>query len=135
MRNSTISKPLALGACVVAAAALAGCTSPTGGRTFVRSTGPATPPPQFFSVQQVNGNWRDTNGNFTAEFRDGQFQSLAPDTGRSVAVGTYQTLGENQVAIAFKTAAGAESSANCTYQPTVMNCRNPDGRTFSMVRT
>ncbi|MEO0498024.1 MAG: hypothetical protein AAF141_11780 [Pseudomonadota bacterium] len=121
--------------CAIAGVALVGCTSVNSGRTFVRSSGPVTQAPPIFGVQQVNGNWRDSAGNFTAEFRDGQFQSIAPDTGQSVAVGTYRTFGTDSVAISFKTAAGTESSANCRYQSTVMSCQNPDGRSFTMLRT
>ena len=121
------------GVVVTLAVALASCSA-IRGRTVI-ADGPAVPPPAASSLSQYEGSWLHSEGIFRAEFKEGRFVSVSPQTGDRLAAGSYVASGSNKVSLDFATSSGSRSTANCTLVGVTLNCVQGDGRTFRMSRS
>ena len=123
---------LGLGAC---ATIISGCTSPTGGRTFVRSQGTSVVTPASTAISPVDGEWLHSGGLFRATFREGRFESISPQTGDRLAAGSYSAISDNQVSLNFTTSRGTQENAVCQLVAgTRLNCAPTNGTAFQMNR-
>lgn len=113
-------------ACMALASALAvsGCVSgPISGPAPVRQTG-------------VEGQWQDAQGVAVSTFSDGNFRSVATDTGNILSQGTYSHVDRSNIRISMTSLIRqTQSQVNCTLvSPRQLNCTNADGQNFVLTR-
>ncbi len=128
MRNAVNIR--AAGALAVALA-LAGCQSVNGPP---RSGGPTpnTPPPG----SGFDGDWMSTDGVAISRFTNGNFETLATDTGNKLAEGSYTQTGPSNVTISVTSLIRQTTTqVNCSMvTQTQLNCTSSAGSQFSLVR-
>lgn len=119
----------AVAAVMLAGAMVSGCVvdgpppSAPGGGVGVR--------PNF-----ADGTWGDAGGVATATLTNGQFVSVANDTGNRVAEGSYVYTGANSLSLNyFSTLRQTTIRANCLLaNQTTLNCTNDAGQQFQLFR-
>lgn len=86
----------------------------------------------------IDGEWLDTRGINTASFAGGTFTSVAVDTQKVMARGsyTYTDPAQTSVALAFTSLLrNTTVNANClVVSPSQMNCTTSSGAQFTLVR-
>lgn len=112
-------KMVATGGLVLALAALAGC----------QKKEVAGPP-------ILNGNWASSDGVYVAEFRNGNFQAIANDTGQVISRGEYVALASDRVQLSWTgLVSGNKSQADCTKpEANRLDCVDSNGGRFSLIR-
>jgi hypothetical protein len=122
MKNPRI---LLSAASLAAVAALAGCqmTDAEPARVAVRTAG-------------VDGAWISTDGIAVSRFNGGRFETVATDTGNTLAEGTYRYADARTVEISVRSLIRqTTSNVNCAVaSPTQLNCTSSDGNRFVLVR-
>lgn len=84
----------------------------------------------------LNGNWASSDGVYVAEFRNGNFQAVANDTGSVISRGEYVALASDQVQLSWTgLVSGNSSQANCTKpEANRLDCVDSNGGRFSLIR-
>ena len=84
----------------------------------------------------IDGEWVDTRGINTAKFAAGTFSSIATDTGKIAARGSYTYRDPQNVDLAFTSLIrNTTVNAAClVVMPSQMNCTTSSGATFTLVR-
>ena len=84
----------------------------------------------------IDGEWVDTRGINTARFAGGSFSSVATDTGKIAARGSYTYRDPQNVDLAFTSLIrNTTVNAAClVVMPSQMNCTTSSGATFTLVR-
>jgi hypothetical protein len=84
----------------------------------------------------IDGEWVDTRGINTAMFTGGTFSSIATDTGKVAARGSYTYRDAQNVDLAFTSLIrNTTVNAACiVVMPSQMNCTTSSGATFTLVR-
>ncbi len=84
----------------------------------------------------IDGEWVDTRGINTATFAAGTFSSIATDTGKVAARGSYTYRDPQNVDLAFTSLIrNTTVNAAClVVMPSQMNCTTSSGATFTLVR-
>lgn len=80
------------------------------------------------------GSWVSSDGVFTAELADGNFVSIANDTGETLSEGNYIVSSASAVVLSWRgRLSGQENSANCSRPgPNILNCVDAAGRSFTL---
>jgi hypothetical protein len=102
-------------------------------QTYDVGYGPNDAPPK---PAGIDGEWVDTRGINTASFNGGTFQSIATDTGKVAARGSYTYRDPQNVDLAFTSLIrNTTVNAACLIvMPSQMNCTTSSGATFTLVR-
>lgn len=123
-RNFTKTGFLAAGVAVVAA--LSGCVmdAPTRGRVVTAPTG-------------IEGNWRNSQGLYTASFANSSTTWNDSQTGATLIRGTYSRVSQNDYALTLTSASsGQQRQANCrVVGGSQLNCVYASGDQFQMYRS
>ncbi len=84
----------------------------------------------------LNGNWASSDGVYVAEFRNGNFQAVANDTGQVISRGEYVALASDRVQLTWTgLVSGNTSQADCTKpEANRLDCVDGNGGRFSLVR-
>lgn len=85
----------------------------------------------------LNGSWASTDGVYTANLLNGNFQATANDTGNVISRGEYTAISAEQVTLKWTgLVSGTNNEANCT-KPDVnrLDCVDLNGNRFSLVRS
>ncbi len=102
-------------------------------QTYDVNTGPDMVSPK---PAGIDGEWVDTRGINTATFRAGTFSSVATDTGKVAARGSYTYRDPQNVDLAFTSLIrNTTVNAACiVVMPSQLNCTTSSGATFTLVR-
>ena len=117
---------------VAVALALAGCQGFGGGPS---ARGPAFTPPA--PRAGVDGEWLNvSDGVSMSRFANGQVETVALDTGNTLAHGTYTMTDQFNVSISMTSLIQQRLvQFNCLIvSPTRLNCTRPDGQGIVLVR-
>lgn len=84
----------------------------------------------------MNGNWASTDGVYTAQFQNGNFQATANDTGGVISRGEYVALAADRIKLKWVgLVSGTSNEADCTKpEPNRLDCLDINGNRFSLVR-
>lgn len=85
--------------------------------------------------QGIEGQWTDSNG-ITSSFRNGVFETRAPDTQEKLSEGNYVLHSPTMVSIEIRShVSGTVSQANCALVNTArLLCTKSDGGKFALNR-
>ena len=84
----------------------------------------------------LNGSWASTDGVYTAQFQNGNFQAVANDTGGVISRGEYVALSADRIKIKWiGLVSGTSNEADCNKpDPNRLDCLDINGNRFSLVR-
>lgn len=107
--------------------ALGGCVMET---PTYRTRAPVTP-------TGIEGNWRNSEGLYTARFANQAFQWNDINSGAVLVSGTYNKIGSSDYRLVLNSAqSGQTKQANCRLSGnSVLNCTRDDGQNFQMYRS
>jgi hypothetical protein len=82
------------------------------------------------------GEWKPTEGNYTASFDNGTFTTTALDTGGIISQGSYVAISEKEVDLNWQSnVTGTANSARCQRpDPNTLVCADGGGRGFTLRR-
>ena len=128
----TNSYRILLAAGLAATTALAGCQMGGGERMARLPSMPGAAP----MASSIEGDWVSTDGVAISRFTNGQFETLATDTGAKLAEGTYSYVDPSNVSITLTSLIRQTTSqVNCALvTPTQLNCTGSGGQQFSLMR-
>jgi hypothetical protein len=92
---------LAVSAVLTAASGLTGCMI-IDTRPPIAVAGPATPQVAAAAPQGIEGEWISTDGVAVTQFTEGAFQTVALDTGKKLADGSYRMVGAQAAEIKMR---------------------------------
>ncbi len=115
--------------------ALAGCQGMGPGPGQMASR-PMIQAPQM-AASQVDGEWASTDGVAISRFSNGQFETVATDTGNRLAEGSYVDRGQGSVEITLTSLIRQTTSrVNCQMAGAgQLNCTGEAGNQFSLIRS